>query len=56
MTALRVVRQANVQKQQNVLIYGASGAVGTNAVQLAAYYGSAVTGVCSTTNVESVSR
>ena len=54
MTALRVVRQAKIQKQQNVLIYGASGAVGTYAVQLAAYYGAEVTGVCSTTNVELV--
>ena len=54
MTALRVVRQAKIQEQQNVLIYGVSGAVGTYAVQLAAYYGAAVTGVCSTTNLELV--
>lgn len=54
LTALGFLKQAGIKSGQHVLIYGASGSVGTFAVQIAKSYGADVTAVCSTANVNLV--
>ncbi|MGA9193454.1 MAG: NAD(P)-dependent alcohol dehydrogenase [Anaerolineales bacterium] len=53
-TALHFLRQADIQDAHHALIYGASGSVGTYAVQLAKYFGAKVTGVCGARNADMV--
>jgi NADPH:quinone reductase-like Zn-dependent oxidoreductase len=54
LTALRLLRQSHVKPGDQVLIYGASGSVGTFAIQIAKHFGAVVTAVCSTRNLELV--
>jgi NADPH:quinone reductase-like Zn-dependent oxidoreductase len=52
--ALACLRQAHLKKGQTILVYGASGSIGSAGVQLARYFGADITAVCGTRNLELV--
>ena len=54
LNALTCLRQADLREGRTILIYGASGAIGTAGVQLARHFGADITAVCSTKNLELV--
>jgi NADPH:quinone reductase-like Zn-dependent oxidoreductase len=54
MIALSCLRKGNLKSGQKILIYGASGSIGTSAVQLAKYFDTDITAVCNTKNMEIV--
>lgn len=54
LTALRFLKQAGIKAGNNILIYGASGSVGTFAIQIAKYFNANATAVCSTSNIDLV--
>ena len=51
---MHFLRKAGIRSGQHIVVYGASGAVGTSAVQLARHFGASVTGVCGPTNLDLV--
>jgi NADPH:quinone reductase-like Zn-dependent oxidoreductase len=54
MLALRALRRAGLQRGQKIPVNGASGSIGTAAVQLAKHFGARITAVCGTSNMDLV--